>query len=97
MKNNVVKGTRIRIRKYMVEPACLAGVQPKLGARSVDVVGVVRHLRGDHPTHPTAVKVFIDPEVPVDVPTVRPYGCTCPHEHIEAFDTQIVEILEGDG
>lgn len=95
--NNVVKGSRIRIRKYEAEPACLAGVHMKLGARSYEAVGVVRHIRGDHPTNPTKVKVFIDSDIPVDIPTVRPFGCTCAHEHIEAFSTQIVEILDRDG
>jgi hypothetical protein len=54
----------------------------KLVGDFVAVSGVVRHLRGDHPTEPKEVRVYIDPDEP-GLPTKRPYGCTCDHEHVE--------------
>ena len=40
----------------------LAGVADKVTATSTTVSGVVTHVRGDHPTNPTSVGVWIQPD-----------------------------------
>ncbi len=82
----ITKGSRIRaqwMKAKMNPPSCLAGMQMKFGATSYDVTGVVRHVRGNHPTNPTVVRFFIDPDGDWDGPTDRPDGCTCDREHVE--------------
>jgi hypothetical protein len=56
------KGMRIRARWFDATRASLAGMQAKVGARLIEVQGVVRHVRGDHPTAPTTVGVFVETE-----------------------------------
>ena len=73
---NVTKGMRITARWFRATSASLAGMQPKVGAEEVVVSGIVRHVRGDHPTNPTTVRFYIDAEGGTETPP----GCTCgPH------------------
>jgi hypothetical protein len=93
--NNVVKGTRIRAHWLRANnpPSCLAGMQLKFGATSCDVTGVVRHFRGDHPTEPTVIAIFIDPDGDCDLPRVRPEGCSCEKPHVQVNPKWVTEIL----
>ena len=59
---NLVKNQRVRLEVCQIkEPGdwSLAGVQSKLLAETFVVEGVVTHIRGDHPTKPTQVKVWV--------------------------------------
>jgi len=77
MTPNIQKGTRIRAQWLQVVPnASLAGQQPKLATSTVTVVGTVTHIRGDHPTSPTQIRLWVQPdeggpEVVVDPQHVR--------------------------
>jgi hypothetical protein len=93
---NIVKGARIRVHSEVVYFPALAGMQPKIGLAVQGFVGTVRHLRGDHPTAPTEVRIYADPDdgdFPQDFPTVRPPGCSCPNAHVEVDPKDVVEIL----
>ena len=90
---NVTKGSRIRAEWFkakMDPPACLAGMQLKFGATRFEVVGVVKHVRGDHPTNPTVIRFYVDPDHTWDGPTVTPEGCTCGHPHVEINPAHVV-------
>lgn len=59
------KGMRVRAEWLDAAPLgsfSLAGVQPKVSATAHTVEGVVTHIRGDHPTDPTSVGVWIQPD-----------------------------------
>lgn len=87
----VTKGARIRAEWFgEAKLAALSGMQMKVTAVKREVVGVIRHFRGDHPTSPTVVRIYVDPDHEWDGPTVRPEGCTCDHEHVEVNPDHIV-------
>lgn len=58
----VGKGSRIVARWFEAELVPLAGIQTKTGAVERIVTGVVRHIRGDHPTAPTTVRLYVETE-----------------------------------
>ena len=90
----IVKGTRLEAHWFEHEPnASLAGMQMKFSTIERRVTGVVRHLRGDHPTEPTAVRIFIDPETSWTGPLERPIGCTCDHLHVRVEPRHVIRIL----
>lgn len=93
---NIVKGSRVRAKWFNPKPFGsygIAGMQMKVVGNFVEVVGTIRHFRGDDPVAPTKVEIFVDSDEPSDIPTVRPYGCTCDHEHIRIKPDWVVEIL----
>lgn len=58
----VTKGTRLRFRVFHARPlgyVSLAGVQTKTSGQFVEREGVVTHVRGDHPTHPTSIRLWL--------------------------------------
>ena len=58
----VTKGDWVRARWMQPYRASVAGAQPKFCARQHNVSGIVRHVRGDHPTNPTSVRLWVEPE-----------------------------------
>lgn len=70
----IVKGSRIHAQWLQVNDplSCLAGVQTKVGATMRDVVGVVKHIRGDHPTDPTTIRLWVQPDEGGDEIIVNP-------------------------
>jgi hypothetical protein len=80
----VTKGTRIRAEWFKANnpPSSLAGAQLKFGATKFEIVGVVKHVRGDDPSNPTTVRFYVDPDHEWDGPTVS-LGCACGHSHVE--------------
>lgn len=59
---NIVKGTKVTIRRMVIKPnTCLAGQQLKFGGDFQEFEGVVRHIRGNHPTEPTSVRLWVEP------------------------------------
>jgi len=91
----VKKGDRIRATwlKAADPPSSLAGMQLKFSGEKFEVQGVIRHVRGDHPTNPTVVRFYVDPEHDFTGPRVRPYGCTCPTEHVEVNPDHVTAHL----
>jgi hypothetical protein len=59
---DIKKGDRIRAHWFQTTNASLAGAQPKFGAVEISVEGRVTHIRGDHPTEPTTIRVWIQPD-----------------------------------
>lgn len=56
------RGTHVTAELFEARPlgsASLAGMQMKTTATMRRVSGVVTHIRGDHPEHPTSVGVWI--------------------------------------
>lgn len=86
----IAKGARIRAQWLVPRIVALAGVQLKFEATQREVVGVVRHVRGDHPTAPTVVKLYIDAEG--ERGDATPHGCTC-GPHTEVDPAHVVEVL----
>jgi hypothetical protein len=87
------KGSRIRANWLDASLVALAGVQMKFGAKSREVVGVIRHMRGDHPTNPTEIRYYIDPDDGYVGPKKDLIGCTCGHPHVEIKPEWVSEIL----
>ena len=97
MNSYITKNSRVTATYLTARPGCLAGAQVKVVAREVVVTGVVRHVRGDHPTHPTSVRVYLDPDPGQDVGELtRPPGCNCSTGHLEV-DLNHVTAVEGTG
>ena len=91
----IQKGARVHAEWFGdVRPVPLSGMQMKVQATKFGVTGVIRHFRGDHPTAPTIVRIYVDPEHEWTGPTVRPHGCTCDHEHVEINPDHITEVLK---
>ncbi len=87
----IAKGDRIHAHWFGdAQPVALAGMMMKVQATEFSVVGVVRHVRGDHPTQPTHVRFYVDPDGAWTGPTVRPHGCTCDHGHVEVDPKHVV-------
>lgn len=82
------KGMHIRARWLVAHPASLAGAQPKVAARECEAEGIVRHVRGDRPTDPKRVRIFID----APGGTETPPGCTC-GPHVGVDPAHVVEVL----
>lgn len=64
------KGDRVRARWFVAQtepPVALAGVQMKFQANEREVVGVITHIRGDHPTNPTSIGVWIQPDEGLEI------------------------------
>lgn len=72
MVPNIVKGTRVQAQWFQATDACLAGMQPKTGAIQHNVIGVVTHIRGDHPTQPKIIRVWVKPDVGGDEVIIDP-------------------------
>ena len=100
MNPTITKGSRVRATWLQAKPIgsfSLAGMQMKVAAETVTIVGVCRHFRGNDPTNPTQVRVYVEPEgdVPDWLPRTRPFGCEREgHDKlIEINPDRIVEVL----
>jgi hypothetical protein len=77
MSHFLEKGDRVRARILQSKKFgtySLAGVQNKIAVEERYVEGVVTHIRGDHPTNPTSIGVWIivddDSEIVVDIKNI---------------------------
>jgi hypothetical protein len=87
----ISKGARIRAQWFDTRLVGLAGNQMKLGANARDVIGIVRHVRGDHPVTPTQILLYLDVDpVPEGLKTTKAYGCKCVNPHVEIKPSWIV-------
>lgn len=68
------KGDRVHARwlHAKTDLSSLAGMNFKFEATDREVVGIVRHIRGDHPTNPTSIRVWIEPDAGGDEVVVDP-------------------------
>lgn len=90
---NITKGSRIRAEwmKANDPPSSLAGMQLKFGVTRFELVGVVRHVRGDDPVNPTEIRFYVDPDHEWQGPTVN-LGCTCGHPHVEVNPKHVTGV-----
>lgn len=58
----IQKGDTIRAEWFEPYIAGIAGVQSKTTAHLMTISGEVRHVRGNHPTQPTAIGLFVRAE-----------------------------------
>jgi hypothetical protein len=69
------KGDRVQALWFDRQHGSLAGMQDKFPAKQRSIVGRVTHIRGDHQTHPTSVRVWIQPdegnEIDVDLQAIK--------------------------
>lgn len=90
------KGDRVRARWLRAAPIgtfSIAGAQTKVTAVPAEVTGVIRHVRGDHPTDPSEVRLFLDCDGSAGLPFVRPPGCICRSGHVEVRPEWVTEVI----
>lgn len=98
----ITKGVKVHVEFFSSKELgtySLSGFQPKVTGLFVSVAGPCVHFRGDHPTHPTQVKIFIDVtegELPEGVELVKPFGCTHEKGHLEIRE-EWIKAIEKDG
>lgn len=85
---DIIKGSRIRAQWFEAKLVSLAGVQDKIGAIPCVVVGTVRHIRGDHPTNPTTIRLYVESDDGLGNPCGK-----CQVREIEVDPKHVVEIL----
>lgn len=58
------KGARIRARWLAASGGSWSpsGFQDKYAIETVEITGIVRHLRGDDPIAPTVVRLYVEPD-----------------------------------
>jgi hypothetical protein len=62
MNGMISKGMRVRAEWIDTKLVALAGVQMKAEGTRRFVEGVVTHVRGDHPTNPTKIGIWVQPD-----------------------------------
>ncbi len=93
MIHDLKKHARIRVRRTDARLVPLAGAQMKVGLDVTEFTGVVAHLRGDHPTAPTRIMLYVDPDEPDGMDRVVPHGCAHPGGHVEVDPKHVVEVI----
>lgn len=58
----IKKGDWVLAEWFEPNESCLSGSQLKFAVRHKYVNGIVRHIRGNHPTQPTSIRLFIEPD-----------------------------------
>jgi len=79
MDHFLQKGDRVRAVYFQAKKLgtySIAGAQPKAVGDMVEVIGTVTHIRGNHPTNPTSIRIWIQPddggeEVRLDPSTIQ--------------------------
>ena len=72
---NINKGSRVTAQIFTAQPLgsySLSGAQMKVAATSRTITGTVTHVRGDHPTAPTSIRIWIKPDDEDDEVIVSP-------------------------
>jgi hypothetical protein len=86
------KGNRVLVKEWKVRPVPLTGMQMKFGADVKQFTGTVRHIRSDHPTEPTTIHVWVEPD---DNPEgLGKYCERCKVKEIEVDQRSIAGILK---
>lgn len=76
MNTLLKKGQRVQASWLQATNGSLAGMQPKVAAVQCNVVGTVKHIRGNHPTHPTSLRIWIQPDDGGDEVVIDPSWIT---------------------
>ena len=58
----LMKGDWVHAAWFEATDACLSGSQMKTEAKMREVRGTVTHIRGNHPTESTSVRIWVQPE-----------------------------------
>jgi len=58
----ITKGDWIQAEWLEPQEAGLSGSALKFAAEGKRVSGIVRHIRGDHPSNPTSIRLFVEPD-----------------------------------
>lgn len=72
MIQNIVKGTRVQARWFDARLTALAGVQMKMEAKEHNVIGIVTHIYGNHPTNPTKFEIIVKPDDDSEEISIKP-------------------------
>lgn len=96
----ITKGTHILAQWFQSKPLgtfSLAGVQMKTTGSFVEISGTCRHFRGDDPTNPKEIRIYVEPggDINPSIQRTRPFGCACPgHDNlVEIKPDWILEVL----
>lgn len=87
---HIGRGSRIIAKWFEAKLVSLAGCQLKTGAIERVVTGVVRHVRGDHPTNPTTVRFYVEAEDGLGSPCDK-----CQVREVEVDPAHVVEVFDG--
>jgi len=60
--NWLQKGDRVKAVWFQATDGVVAGMQPKVCAVQRTVIGVITHIRGDHPVTPTQIRLWVKPD-----------------------------------
>lgn len=98
----MTKGTRVHATWFNPQlnpPASLSGMQFKLSGTMISIVGKCAHFRGDHPTDPKNIRIYLDIEgaLPDSLKKVIPHGCTHEEGHVEIREEWVRGIETEDG
>jgi hypothetical protein len=66
------KGDWVHAAWFEPTEACLSGSQLKTEAKLRHVHGTITHIRGNHPTEPTSVRIWVKPDDGSDEVIVHP-------------------------
>lgn len=98
----ITKGDKVHVEFFASQELgsfSLSGFQMKTTGSKVSVFGTCIHFRGNHPTHPTETRLYIDViegELPEHVKLVKPHGCTHEKGHLEVRE-EWIKGVEKDG
>ena len=59
------KGTRVHVRVFVSQPIgsfSIAGAQMKTTGQWRELTGTITHVRGDHPTNPVEIGIWVQPD-----------------------------------
>lgn len=59
---HIEKGDWVSAEWLEPHEAGLSGSAIKFAAKTKTISGIVRHVRGDHPTRPTSIRLFVEPD-----------------------------------
>ena len=89
-KPYITKGMQITARWFAdTRPVGLPGMQMKLQTTLHQVTGVVRHVRGDHPTNPTVVRLYVEADDGTGTP--------CPRCQVREVEVDPAHVVAVDG
>lgn len=72
MIQNIVKGTRVQAQWFSTRLAALAGVQMKMEGKEHNIIGIVTHIYGNHPTNPTKFEIIVKPDDGSEEISIKP-------------------------
>jgi hypothetical protein len=68
----IMKGDWVHAAWFEATDACLSGTQMKVEAKMREVRGTITHIRGNHPTEPTSIRIWVQPDEGGDEVVIEP-------------------------